>query len=73
MPDNFCKMVNIAEELSKLFPHVRVDLYNVKGRIIFGELTFFGASGYQQYNPDPFDFELGDKFILPMLYDGLSY
>ena len=68
-PENFCDMVSIAEELSKQFPHVRVDLYNVKGKIIFGELTFFGASGYQQYNPDSFDFELGNKFILPMSND----
>ena len=41
--DNYEKMIEIAEKLSGDFPHVRVDLYNVKGQIIFGELTFFNA------------------------------
>ena len=63
--DNYEKMIEIAEKLSGEFPHVRVDLYNVKGQIIFGELTFFNASGYTQFTPDEFDFTLGEKFILP--------
>lgn len=64
-PVNFEKMVKISENLSEVFPHVRVDLYNVNGTIIFGELTFFDGSGYQSYKPDEYDFVLGDKFKLP--------
>jgi hypothetical protein len=64
-PDNFEKMIEIAEILSKDFPHVRVDLYNIKGRIIFGELTFYNASGYTVFHPDEFDFILGKQFDLP--------
>lgn len=64
-PKNFDKMIKIAETLSEDFPHVRVDLYNVKGTIIFGELTFFCASGYHHYEPDEYDLILGEKFILP--------
>lgn len=45
-PFNFNKMVEIAERLSKPFPHVRVDLYNINGRIIFGEMTFYSNGGF---------------------------
>ncbi|NLM49596.1 MAG: carbonic anhydrase [Clostridiaceae bacterium] len=61
-PQNYDEMVRIAEILSNEFPHVRVDLYNIDGKIIFGELTFFGASGYMKFEPDEFDFILGEKF-----------
>lgn len=64
-PLNFNKMVEIAEILSKDFPHVRVDFYNVDGKITFGEMTFYNASGYTRFIPDEFDFVLGDQFILP--------
>ena len=61
-PSNFSEMKKIAEQLSKDFPHGRVDLYNVDGKIIFGELTFFSGSGYMQYEPDEFDFIMGKEF-----------
>jgi hypothetical protein len=64
-PKNFNRMIEISTLLSADFPHVRVDLYNVDGKIIFGELTFFNASGYMTFTPDEFDFEIGEKFILP--------
>lgn len=59
-PLNFEKMVQIAEKLSEDFPHVRVDLYNVAGRIFFGELTFYDGSGYMRFDPDEFDYTLGN-------------
>lgn len=64
-PDNWDEMLRIAETLSADFPHVRVDLYNVGGKIIFGELTFYNDSGYMRYDPDEFDFIAGDMFELP--------
>lgn len=64
-PLNFNRMIEIAEILSEDFPHVRVDLYNNKGDIIFGELTFYNASGYTVFSPDEFDFILGKEFKLP--------
>lgn len=64
-PENFDKMIEIAEILSKDFPHVRVDLYNIRGQIIFGEMTFYNASGYTVFEPDEFDFILGKEFKLP--------
>lgn len=64
-PKNYEKMVEIAEKLSKDFPHVRVDLYNLNGTIIFGELTFFTNSGFIPFDPDSFDYEMGKAFVLP--------
>lgn len=67
-PLNFDKMKFIAENLSKDFPHVRVDLYNTNGRIYFGELTFYDGSGYMTYKPDSFDEILGKEFDLNSFY-----
>jgi hypothetical protein len=64
-PSNFDDMIKIAEKLSEGFPEVRVDLYDVKGKIIFGELTFFDGSGYMKFEPDEYDFKFGDFFVLP--------
>lgn len=64
-PEGYDEMVAVAAKLAEGFPFVRVDLYNIEGRIYFGELTFYPWSGYVQFTPDEFDFELGEKFILP--------
>ena len=64
IPNEYKSMLNIAEKLSSDFPHVRVDLYNVNGRVLFGEMTFYNASGYMKYNPDSFDIDIGKKFSL---------
>ena len=64
-PENLEEMLEVARTLSSDFPFVRVDLYNVGGKIYFGELTFYPWSGYVQYYPDNFDFDLGEYFVLP--------
>lgn len=61
-PKNYQSMIEIAEKLSAQFPHVRVDLYNVNGKIYFGELTFYDGSGYMSFTPDSFDIELGKEW-----------
>jgi hypothetical protein len=58
------KMKVYAERIASAFPHARIDFYSVAGKVIFGEITFFTASGYFQFNPDAFDFELGGRFQL---------
>lgn len=62
MPKNFSEMLRIAKVLSEDFPFVRVDLYNVEGKIYFGELTFYPWTGYVKFNPESFDKDLGDMF-----------
>lgn len=63
-PENYQIMLEYAEKLSKPFPHARIDLYNSDGKILFGEVTFFNASGYMMYEPDKADFTLGQKFLI---------
>lgn len=58
-PQNFDKMVSIARLLSNGYPHVRVDLYNIDGKIYFGEMTFFHWGGFALIEPQSFSFELG--------------
>jgi hypothetical protein len=53
-----------AECIAKSFPHARVDFYAVEGKVVFGEITFFTASGYFLFEPDSFDYELGERFQL---------
>lgn len=65
-PDNFDEMVKIAEKLSKGFRHVRVDLYNINGKIYFGELTFFHFSGNVPFVPKEWDYRIGEWLTLPM-------
>ena len=62
LPENMNEMVAIAEKLSEDFPYARVDLYNIKGRIYFGEITFYPWSGYVKFTPDEFDYTLGSYF-----------
>lgn len=63
-PENYEQLKSVAEALAGDFPEVRVDLYNVDGQIIFGEMTFFDGSGYMTFEPDSFDYELGSKFVI---------
>lgn len=59
-PQGFEQMTEIVAKLSKGYPFVRVDLYNVEGTTFFGELTFYPASGYGHFTPDEWDERLGD-------------
>lgn len=64
-PSNLDEILEVSAKLSKDFPFVRVDLYNVNGKIIFGELTWIPMGGNCPINPDSFDFELGTLLKLP--------
>jgi len=59
-PDNWDAMVKLAEEMAKEFPFVRVDLYNINGKIYFSELTFTPAKGTLIFDDDKADFEIGE-------------
>lgn len=63
-PENLSEMLEIASKLSEDFPFARIDLYSLKGRVYFGEITFYPWSGYMEFDPDEFDFLLGEKFSL---------
>jgi hypothetical protein len=54
-PKNFDTMRKLAAQLSAGHSHLRVDFYEVNGKVYFGELTFYSASGFGQFNPDEWD------------------
>lgn len=65
LPSNVDEMINCAKKIAKNIPVLRVDFYNLNGRIYFGEVAFFDCSGFATYDKDEFDFEIGRKIKLP--------
>jgi len=63
-PKNFNKMVELSKKLSKNIPHVRVDFYEINGKVYFGELTFYHFSGFEKFEPEEWDYKLGDLINL---------
>lgn len=59
-PVAFEKMKKLASVLSKGFPHLRVDLYDINGKVYFGELTFFHFSGMMPFEPEEWDYKFGE-------------
>lgn len=66
-PKGFEEMKKIAARLSQGQPHLRVDLYDINGRIYFGELTFYHWSGMTPFEPKEWDYKLGEWIILPSI------
>ena len=64
-PAGFEEMKLLAAKLSKGMPHVKVDLYDVKGHIYFGELTLFHWSGMVPFDSEKRDRTFGDWIELP--------
>ncbi|MGG1486479.1 ATP-grasp fold amidoligase family protein [Peribacillus castrilensis] len=64
-PKNYEKMICFAERLSKDIPFLRVDFYEVEGRLYFGELTFYPGSGFAEFTPESYDELLGSWINLP--------
>ena len=58
-------MVDIAERIGAAFDYARVDLYLVRGRVRFGEITHYDGNAAQPYRPQEFDRQLGDLWQLP--------
>lgn len=64
-PKSFELMQGLASKLSQGLPHVRVDFYEVAGKVYFGELTFFHHGGWTPFTPEKWDYIFGKEIILP--------
>lgn len=64
-PKNLKEMIRVAEKLSKDFPFVRIDLYNINGKIYFQEMTFTPAAGISTRNTDDAFNHFGSLIKLP--------
>lgn len=66
-PSNFDEMIEVAKKISQGFPFVRVDLYSIKGKTLFGEMTFYPGDGRSEYYPNKYNKIFGDMIELPPL------
>ena len=64
-PDKLYEMLDIARKLYSGIPHVRVDLYLIRDKTYFGELTFTHGSGYEAFYPESYNELLGSWLNLP--------
>ena len=58
-PNNFNKMIEIAEKISNKIIFLRVDFYNIDGKLYLGELTFYLYSGWNIFKPSSYNYILG--------------
>lgn len=58
-PQKYEEMVKIAEQLSQNMRFARIDLYEVKSKIYFGEITLYPGCGFEKFNPTEWDEKLG--------------
>ncbi len=58
-PEKYEEMLEISEKLSKGYKFLRVDLYEVAGKVYFSEFTFSPCSGYMPFSPKEWDEKLG--------------
>ena len=67
LPKPMCldKMIEVAEILSKGFPCVRIDLYNIETHVYFGEMTFTSLGGMMSYYTPDFLLKCGSLISLP--------
>ena len=59
------KMSELADILAADEPQMRVDFYNLNGKIYFGELTLYSAAGFERMEPEEWDYIQGSWIDLP--------
>jgi hypothetical protein len=67
-PTRLREMIDLSERLGAETDFVRVDLYDVDGRIVFGELTSFPAGGDSPFDPESFNDAFGRPWTVPRRY-----
>lgn len=64
-PSTYDEMLSIAKKLSEGIPFVRIDLYEIKGKVYFSEITFYPCAGWMPIEPPEWDLKLGEYINLP--------
>lgn len=65
LPESFEKMKDLARKLAKNLNNVRIDFYEIEGKPIFGEYTFYHMGGMHRFIPEIWDDILGDYVRIP--------
>ncbi|MCX6186164.1 MAG: ATP-grasp fold amidoligase family protein [Bacteroidetes bacterium] len=63
-PSTLAQMIEIAERIGKYFAYVRVDFYDVDGKLYFGEVTQHHGGGFDQIRPLEMDYKYGELLDL---------
>lgn len=58
-PDSFEELKNLVKVLAKGLPFARIDFYDIKGALFFGEITFFPHAGYGEFYPYEWNERIG--------------
>ena len=66
LPENLDEMIRIVRKLSVGYPHIRIDLYNVDGKIYFGEMTFYSGDGFINIDSKEFSQKMADYMDLEL-------
>ena len=64
-PSGLETMLQLASRLGKGFACARIDFYEVRGRVYFGEITFTDADGLSEFAPARYNRIFGDRIVLP--------
>ena len=64
-PKNLNKMWDFAKKLSKDKAFSRIDFYEVRDKVFFGEITFFPTTGMGGFEPIEYDLIFGQMITLP--------
>ena len=68
-PKKWDEIIAISEKIAEGIPYLRVDTYEIDGRLYFGEATFYTWAGFMVFNPPEWDRRLGDMLELPKKND----
>lgn len=63
-PTSFEKMKEIGAKIAKFFKYVRVDFYDVDGKLYVGEITLHHGGGFDKFRPEDYDKMYGDRLKL---------
>lgn len=64
-PRNLDKMLEISRQISSGYPFIRTDFYEIDGKLYFGEITLYPASGWAKFDPEEYDMIFGNMLKLP--------
>lgn len=64
-PKNLHVMLELSRKLSEDIPFLRVDFYEINGKVYVGEMTFYSWAGFEPFHPEEWDHVLGSWLTLP--------
>lgn len=70
LPSNLNLMVKMANVLCEDEPHVRIDMYNIDGRIYMGEITFYSGGGFINIQNKEYSDKLASYIDIELIKNG---